>query len=82
MSKLQVKIKHNLPQQSIKVKPNRHTSKGFIFATFITCAEGTIARKQFALFNETREAFLGMIVLKNHQQPLQTLQTQILNKEM
>lgn len=78
------KIKYNLSQQSMKVNPNRHTSKGFLFATFITCAEGTIASKQFALLNETktREAFLGKIILKNHQQPIQTFQTLILNKEM
>lgn len=78
------KIKYNLPQQSMKVNPNRHTSKGFLFAAFITCAEGTTASKQFALLNETkaREAFLGKIILKKHQQPIQTLQTLTLNKEM
>lgn len=83
MSKLEVKIKYNLLQQNMKVNPNRHPSEGFLFAAFITCAEGTIASKQFALLNETktREALLGKIILKNHQQPIQTLQTPILNKE-
>lgn len=78
------KIKYNLPREEMKVNPNRHTSKGFLFATFIPCAEGTIVSKRFALLNETgtREAFLGKIILKNHQKPIPALQTSILNKEM
>lgn len=78
------KIKYNLPQEKMKVNPNRHTSKGFLFATFVPCTEGTIVSKRFALLNETgtREAFLGKIILKNHQKPIPALQTPILNKEM
>lgn len=41
------KIKYNLPREKMKVNPNRHTSKGFLFATFIPCAEGTIVSKRF-----------------------------------
>lgn len=78
------KIKYNLPQEKMKVNPNRHTSKGFLFATFIPCAEGTIVSKRFTLLNETgtREAFLGKIILKNHQKLIPAFQTPILNKEM
>lgn len=78
------KIKHNLPQENTKVNPNRHTHKGFLFATFIPCAEGTILSKRFALLNKTgtREAFLGKIILKNHQKLIPALQTPLLNKEM
>lgn len=78
------KIKYNLLQEKMKVNPNRHTSKRFLFATFILCAEGTIVSKRFALLNETgtREAFLGKIILKNHQKPIPALQTSVLNKEM
>lgn len=78
------KIKYNLPQEKMKVNPNRHTSKGFLLATFIPCTEGTIVSKLFALLNETgtRKAFLGKIILKNHQKPIPALQTPILNKEM
>lgn len=80
----QGKIKYNLPQEKMKGNPNRNTSKGFLFATFIPCAEGTIVSKRFALLNETgtREAFLGKIILKNHQKPIPALQTPVLNKEM
>jgi len=50
----------------------------------MTRAEGTTASKQFASLNETRtrEAFLGKITWKDYQQPIQTLQTPTLNKEM
>lgn len=80
-SKLRAKPKPTYPD-STQLNPNRHPSTRFFFVLFITHAEETIARKQFAVLHETkaREAFLGKIILRNHQQPIPALQTPILNK--